>query len=206
MTKEPRKKQRIRNPVQTRSKLLQATVDLVADKGSDALSLKEAARRANLSRGVAYQHFKDRDHLLREAKSWIAARLADGVKQLDAAPMEERTRYGARLLLNNREAAKLLIADGMAGRDLGANHPLHKLVKKILKSFTASGAAREDIDLEVLTYIMLGINASILMLGEAYKCDDSDAIADRFSAEWTRILTGGIFRKDARRIPAKRLK
>ena len=61
MTKEPRKKQRIRNPVQTRSRLLQVTVDLVADKGSDALSLKEAARRANLSRGVAYQHLFRKD-------------------------------------------------------------------------------------------------------------------------------------------------
>jgi AcrR family transcriptional regulator len=186
-------RKRIRNPVQTRAKLLQATVDLVADKGAEALSLKEAARRANLSRAVAYQHFKDRDHLLSEAKSWIAARLADAIKQVGAAPIEERTRDAARLVLQNREAAKLLIADALAGRDLGANHPLYKLVRKTLKEFVASGAGRGDIDLEVLTYIMLGTSATILMLGEALKGIGSDSLADRFAAEWSRILTSGIF-------------
>jgi AcrR family transcriptional regulator len=193
MNREPRKKQRIRNPVQTRAKLIQATVDLVADKGADALSLKEAALRANLSRGVAYQHFKDRDHLLSEAKSWIAARLADAIRQVGATPLEERTRYAARLVLQNREAARLLIADALAGRDLGANHPLYKLVRKSLKEFAASGAGRDDIDLEVLTYIMLGTSATILMMGEALKGVGSDALADRFAAEWSRLLTSGIF-------------
>ena len=193
MTREPRKKQRIRNPTQTRAKLLQATVDLVADKGADTLSLKEAALRANLSRGVAYQHFKDRDHLLSEAKSWIAARLAEGLRQVGAVPMEERTRYGARVVLKNREAAKLLVADALAGRDLGASHPLYKLVRKTLKEFVASGAGRDDIDLEVLTYIMLGTSATILMLGEAVRGADNDTLADRFAAEWSRILAVGIF-------------
>src|SRR3546814_19457829 len=64
-------KTRTRKPEQTRAKLLQATIDLLADKGADALSLKEAARIAKVSRGVAYQHFQDRDHLLREAKAWL---------------------------------------------------------------------------------------------------------------------------------------
>jgi AcrR family transcriptional regulator len=206
MNREPRKKQRIRNPVQTRARLLQATVDLVADKGAEALSLKEAARRANLSRAVAYQHFKDRDHLLSEAKNWIAARLADAIKQVGAAPIEERTRDAARLVLQNREAAKLLIADALAGRDLGANHPLYKLVRKTLKEFVASGAGRGDIDLEVLTYIMLGTSATILMLGEALKSVGSDSLADRFAAEWSRILTSGIFVTDAQRKARTRLR
>ena len=207
MTRTPRNKQRVRNPIQTRTKLLQATVDLVAEKGSEALSLKEAASRANLSRGVAYQHFKGRGHLLREAKSWISNRLADGVRQLErvAAPLEERIGYGAKLLLNNREAAKLLLADQIAGKGFGTDHPLHKLVRRMLKDFKARGEAREDIDLEVLTYIMFGINAAILMLGEAGSGDDSDVLAERFAREWGRILSDGIFKGARHRPPAARL-
>jgi AcrR family transcriptional regulator len=193
MAKSVRKKKRIRNPAHTRQKLLQATIDLVADKGSNALSLKEAAIRAKLSRGVAYQHFRDRDHLLTEAKLWISKRLSVAVQKMDAAPMEERTKYGARVVLNNREAAKLLIVDALAGKDFKHNHPLYKLVKKDLKNFLASGMARKDIDLEILTYIMLGTNATILMLGETHKGIDSNTLADRFSAEWSRILARGIF-------------
>src|SRR3546814_8466211 len=46
MKKSAPSKTRTRNPEQTRAKLLQATIDLLADKGADALSLKEAARIA----------------------------------------------------------------------------------------------------------------------------------------------------------------
>jgi AcrR family transcriptional regulator len=199
MTLETRKKQRIRNPSQTRTKLLQATVDLVADKGHHALSLKEAARRANLSRGVAYQHFRDRDHLLSEAKRWISNRLAEGVKRIADTTLEERVLYGAKLVLNNPEAAKLLIADALAGRDLGTNHPLFKLVLKTLKGLKASGVAREDIDPEVLTYITLSSNAAILMLGQARRGRSADVTAERFAKEWIGLLRGGMFSKHAQR-------
>jgi AcrR family transcriptional regulator len=46
LNKKVAKKKRTRNPIETRAKLLQATIDLVTEKGPEALSLKEAARRA----------------------------------------------------------------------------------------------------------------------------------------------------------------
>ena len=199
MTPRTVKKQRIRNPTQTRAKLLQATVDLVADKGHHALSLKEAALRANLSRGVAYQHFKDRDHLLREAKSWVSNRLAEGVRHIDDVPLEERVIYGAKLVLNNPEAAKLLLADALAGRDLRTNHPLFKLVLKTLKDFKASGVARKDIDPEVLTYIMIASNAAALMLGQVRKAADPNVTAERFAKEWVGLLRDGMYSNRGRR-------
>jgi len=108
---KPTGKKRIRNPKQTRAKLLQATIGLVADNGAETLSLKEAARVANVSRGVAYQHFEDRDHLLREAKTWIAGQLLESVKEVHSFSMEESVNHVARLVLNNREATRLLVAD-----------------------------------------------------------------------------------------------
>jgi AcrR family transcriptional regulator len=195
MTAQAAKKKRVRNPAHTRLKLLQATVELVADKGPDALSLKEATRRAKLSRGVAYQHFRDRNHLLSEAKRWISTRISDSVRLMDEMPIEERIRSSARVILNNREAAKLLIADALTGKNLTSQHPLYKQTKKMLTDFLATDEARKDIDLEVLIYIMLGTNATMLMLGETHKRVDSNEIADRFAAEWSRMLTGGIFRQ-----------
>lgn len=189
------KKPRIRDPLRTRTKLLQATVDLVAAKGPHALSLKEVARRANLSRGVAYQHFKHRDDLLREAKRWIANRLADGVRELQEAPLEQRTLYGAKVVLNNPEATRLLFADAFAGKDLRKTHPLFKLVFKTIEDLKKEGVARADIDAEVLTYIMLASNAAILMLGQASKRRSVNAIAERFATEWTNFLRNGMFER-----------
>ena len=199
MSTESRRKLRIRNPIQTRRKLLQAAVDLVAAKGPEALSLKEAAQKANLSRGVAYQHFKDRDHLLREARSWISNRLQDGVTRFNGASLHDRVIYTTKLILDNQEASKLMIADALAGRDLDPHHPLYKLVKKMLRQLIASGRARADIDLEITTYIMLGTIATTIMLAEQHKGGDMNALAERFTKEWRHILRDGIFAKNTRR-------
>jgi AcrR family transcriptional regulator len=193
MDKKPRTKQRIRNPAQTRAKLLQATIALLAEKGPDALSVKEAARVANVSRGVAYQHFEDRDHLLREAKTWISDRLSEFAVALDPASLEDRVSQVARLVLNNREASKLVIVDALAGGDLAAEHPMYKLILQTLEDFKASGDARSNIDVEVLSFIMLGSVATIIMLSRLGKGGDVDSLAERFTAEWARILRHGIF-------------
>lgn len=188
------KPKRIRNPSATRAKLLQATIDLVAEKGADALSLKEAALRAKVSRGVAYLHFDDRDQLLNEAKAWIAERLHDGVQAFDRdATMHDRTRYTTKLVLEHPEASKLMIVAAMAGTDLDRSHPLYKLVAKKLKDLRTSGKLRANVDLEILTYILFGSIASTIMLGAQRKGDDLDDLSERFTNEWNRILLHGIF-------------
>jgi AcrR family transcriptional regulator len=188
------KKKRTRNPVETRAKLLQATIELVTEKGAAALSLKEAARRANLSRGVAYLHFEDREQLLNEAKNWISDGLQDSLKRFDKnASLHDRTLYSTKLVLNHPEASKLMITAAMAGRDLAREHPLYKLVSGALKELKASGKARADIDLEIMTYIMFGSIASTIMLGEQRKGDNVDELAERFTQQWNRILREGIF-------------
>lgn len=198
MASETKQKKRVRNPVQTRAKLLQATIDLVAEKGADALSLKEAARRAKVSRGVAYLHFDDRDQLLHEAKTWVATRLQESVQQF--APdvsLHDRTFHTTKLVLQHPEGSKLMIAAAMAGKDLDRQHPLYKLVTRMLKELKASGKVRADIDVEILTYIMFGSIASTIMLGAQRKGADLDDLTERFTNEWNRVLTAGIFVKRA---------
>ena len=195
MAKQAPKKKRIRNPVQTRAKLLRATIELVNEKGPDALSLKEAARRANVSRGVAYLHFDDRDDLLDEAKEWISKRLQEGVKRLDGASMHDRTLYTTKLVLENPEASKLMIAAALSGEELDPSDPLHKLVSKMLKELKLSGRARPDFDLEIMTYIMFGSIAATIMLGAQHKGGDMDELAERFTKEWNRVLRESIFVK-----------
>lgn len=48
-----------------REALLDAAVDLVVEQGSDALSLRELARRAGVSSAAPYRHFPDKDALVR---------------------------------------------------------------------------------------------------------------------------------------------
>lgn len=199
--KAPAKKPRVRNPEQTRAKLLQATIDLLAEKGPDALSMKEAARLANVSRGVAYQHFADRDHLLREAKAWISDRLLESAKAIEPAlieknidrVLEESVNNVAKLVLHNREAARLLITEALAGKELDVDHPIYKMTVKGLEQLQTSGAARGDFDIEVLSFIMLGSIATMIMLSHLPNASGTDGLAQRFTLEWTRLLREGMF-------------
>ena len=200
MTTKPLKSKRERNPQKTRAKLLQATIDLVGEKGIEALSLKEAAFRANVSRGSAYLHFDDRDQLLKEAKTWISERLQEGVKRFDSkAPLHDRTFHTTKLILDNLEASKLLIMAALTGQDLDPHHPLNKLVSKLLRELRTHNTVREDIDLEVTTYIMLGSIAATIMLGEQHRGGDMRDLAERLTKEWNRILREGLFQRTSAR-------
>jgi AcrR family transcriptional regulator len=194
MVKAAPKKKRIRNPVVTREKLLQATIDLVSEKGAAALSLKDAAELAGVSRGVAYLHFADRDQLLHEAKNWMSDRLQEGVQSFDrGASFHDRTVYTTKIVLEHPEASRLMINAAMAGKGLDRLHPLYKRVVKMIKELSASGRARSDIDPEIMTYIMFGSIASTVMLGAHNQEEDVNELAERFTKEWGRILRDGIY-------------
>lgn len=194
-------KRRERNPVQTRLKLLQATIQLLAEKGVDSVSVKEAARIASVSRAAAYQHFDDRDHLLQEAKRWLSHNL-ESVARADSTSLDEQVHYVSRLVLSNREASRLLMADALSGKDLDTEHALYVEVMRMLQRFADSGEARGAMDIEVMLCIMLGSIGSLIMLGARDKDADIDTLARRFTTEWAKVLRGGIFLIDKK--PAKR--
>jgi AcrR family transcriptional regulator len=207
----PSTKTPIRNPARTRAKLLQATIDLLATKGADALSLKEAARLADVSRAVAYKHFADRDHLLREARAWISGQLLEAARDIQPIPgteaVEKHVHRVASLVLNNREAARLLIGDALLGKALDARHPLYQMVVKDLEVFKASGLARRDFDVKILSYIMLGTISTLIMLSHLPHAGGSERLAKRFSVEWSSMLVKGLILERPRRArPSSRVR
>jgi AcrR family transcriptional regulator len=68
-----------------REALVEATFELVEEKGVHAFSVAEAARRTGVSAGAPYRHFADRGELLAEA----ATRAADELRARFAAALAE---------------------------------------------------------------------------------------------------------------------
>jgi AcrR family transcriptional regulator len=60
---------------QTREKLLNAGVDLVAAGGSEEVTLRRVAGHAQVSVATAYRYFPDRDSLLEGVAAWISSRV-----------------------------------------------------------------------------------------------------------------------------------
>lgn len=194
MDKTKAKKKRIRDPEKTREKLLQAAVDLVSEKGPDALSLKEVAIRADVSRSVTYLHFEDRDHLLNEAKAWIAVQLKQGVILFDEeAPLYERILHTTKVVLENPELSRAMMMDALTQGKLDRRHPLFKTVKKRLSDLVKHGKVTAKADLEVRTYIHLGVIAATLLFEKQHRGENVDTLARRFAKEWCDILQQGMF-------------
>jgi AcrR family transcriptional regulator len=189
---------RIRNPALTRERLLQATVEILAQKGPDGVSLKDAAELAQVSRGVAYQHFEHREHLLREAKEWMTARLLEAIQKEAVADPDEVLLGATRLILQNRDAASLLIADAMAGRDLSPKHPINRLIRMSLERMQAAGEARADLDIDVVSYIFLGMTSTLVMLSRLPDSDPED-LARRFAREFSAVMAQGVFTQKRQR-------
>ena len=58
-----------RRRLQTRKLLIQTTLQLVLEKGYDAISIQDITERADLGRGTFYLHFKDKEEVV-----WTAFR------------------------------------------------------------------------------------------------------------------------------------
>ena len=67
----------------TRTRLVEAAVDVIKEKGYDRTTLEEVARRAGMTRGAIYNNFKDKEDLLLAAAvtRWkpVAPRLKKGI-------------------------------------------------------------------------------------------------------------------------------
>lgn len=79
--KEDRTDRRIRR---TRSALRKALVDLIREKGYDAISVEEITQTANLGRATFYLHYKDKDDLLLEE---FNERVIDQTRLISQVPL-----------------------------------------------------------------------------------------------------------------------
>lgn len=71
----------------TRSALLDAAIRVIAEKGMEALKISDITTAADLANGTFYNHFSDKNEILREAAYGIALE----VSRLLDAQMEEIT-------------------------------------------------------------------------------------------------------------------
>jgi len=67
----------------TRLALRKALVDLIQEKGYDAISVEEITQRANLGRATFYLHYKDKDDILLEE---FSEKVSDQVRLISEIP------------------------------------------------------------------------------------------------------------------------
>lgn len=94
-----------------REALIEAALTMVKDEGIEGISVREVARRAGVSSGAPFRHFKDRNALL-------AAVAEDGFERLEASM--------ARAIANGPEdVVEQLKLVGVTFATFAARHPAH---------------------------------------------------------------------------------
>jgi AcrR family transcriptional regulator len=106
-----------RRAQRTRALLVSAFNELVLERGYDALTVRDIIEHANVGRSTFYEHFENKDDILRRSLRPVFGVLADAVGTVQLAAVEE-------ILAHLRENARL-------ARAL-LNGPTHHLMLRIL--------------------------------------------------------------------------
>ena len=118
---------------QLRDALIAAALDLLKEKGVDALSLRALAKATRVSQAAPYSHFEDKDHLLAAVAETGFQRLAlqmaqDATGQHTPGPSAEAVRF----LVEERDVlgfgSEAIGTDAGQGYHLRPPYPCHSLM------------------------------------------------------------------------------
>jgi AcrR family transcriptional regulator len=82
-----------RHRIQTRKKLIQAGVELVIEKGYEAVTVQDITDRADLGRGTFYVHFKDKEDVVWSAIQGLILELEQEAHQQYKDSLPDQLEY-----------------------------------------------------------------------------------------------------------------
>lgn len=173
---------------ETHAGMIEAAVQLIAEKGVEALSMAALAREIGVNRTTVYYHFDSRETLIDEVKAWSADRLAEAFEP--DRSVQERMDHLYRFVLENPALLKLWIDDCLADGEIRTLYPnWDALVGGIREHFRGT-AFEATVDVEVFCVNLL-LNAFIGPLVFKHSvCPGADiaTVVERFKGESTRML------------------
>ena len=120
----------------TRNLLADSLIDLVLEKGYEAITVQDIIDRANVGRSTFYAHFENKEQLLFSGRSWLRDDLFDEAgAATDQLTLGVNLRALFRHAANNHRLAKAML--GKNGGDLIINHIREMLALKIGKALVA---------------------------------------------------------------------
>lgn len=138
----------------TRSALLDAAVEVVAEKGVEAAKISDITTAAGLANGTFYNHFNDKDEILREAAYGIAFEVVgrldaemEGIDDAAVRVVTATTRFISILTAERDWSAVLL---GGADRLPDFREDLYRYLRSDLER----GVGQKKFDVEVTTFLI----------------------------------------------------
>ncbi len=190
---------------QLRRALLDAALDLVNEAGPRGLTLRGAARRAEVSPSAPYRHFADREALLAALATEGFDALAEELAAIDRAepdPVERVLRLGAeyvRFATQHRARYRVMFGDEIPDRR--AHPELHEASRRVFgylegavdDAHRAGSIAGEPREVTLLCWSMVHGLSSLILDGQARVGDEPAAIR-ALTERLGRLLLDGVRR------------
>jgi AcrR family transcriptional regulator len=153
-----------------RKEILEAATKVFSKKGFHRATLSEIAKQAGVSKATLYLYAKDKQSLIfliaDEATTMVLNRINELVEKI-SNPLEKlqkiieiqfeiisEYRDMARILLSELPDLKKIVEDKIMGK----RHKFIKILKRILEDGIKIGKIKEDIDIDLAVYILIGMS------------------------------------------------
>ena len=179
----------------TRQRLLEATIDCLAEHGWSGTTVAVVAERAGVSRGAAQHHFRTREELVTAAVRQVASLRGEEIRAADLPSGRQRTEEVLDLLARHftspifTAALHLWVAASTdeALREIVA--PLEAQVGRQAHRFTVELLGADESKPGVREAIQATLDL-LRGLGLANLLSDDSARRNRLLREWARYLDG----------------
>jgi AcrR family transcriptional regulator len=205
LEREPRGARRKR---ETRARLLEAALRLMAEKGVEGVAISEITEAADVGFGSFYNHFESKqaiyeavvDSVFEDYADWLDRVLADRTDPAEIVAIS--IRYGLTRALEDPLWGQFLVREGLSMRSL--NRGLgRRLMRDIQKGIDAGRFAADDPSMKFISVggtVLLSIAAASTNVENKLTTKD---LPERAASAALRIL--GLDRKEADRIARRPL-
>jgi len=174
-----------------REQLLISALEVLIEKGVSGISLREVAKRAGVSHGAPYRHFKDKNVLLlalaQEGFSRLASELRHLVKLHQADPQQQLIEAGVvyvRLAVSSPELTQLMFGgilnyECSDGTDQAAGESAFQELLNIIVTGQSAGVYKDEDSMS----IALACWSSMHGLAMLYSAGQLDISSDKFNPE-----------------------
>lgn len=140
--------------IDARTALCRAAAELFAERGADAVSVREIARRAGVNHGLVHRHFGSKEALRVAAMEWLAEEIRGQVLRFDGS-RESGTELFQRIAEHDAYWRSLARAV-LDGEDPAAVQDRFPLAEQLLEK-APSGAKGRPARIEVALVLAMGL-------------------------------------------------
>ena len=175
----------------TQDRLIDAGLELMAERGQAAVTLVDVARRAGVSRGTAYHHFTTRAALMAAVKASLQQellKLADGSHHF-------RNPFGLALRLAVEDESIIRTRIHRILEEGPLSDPRTVNLLKRLEVMAAAGELREGVDARSAALIAAALDfAGVMALALGAGVEERRDLARRLSDTWHAAFQAGFLK------------